>query len=158
MIKEDKVYIAGPMTWIPQFNYPAFDKSAAKLRSEGLQVWSPAEVDNEEIRKLALASKTGAPGDASPNGETWGDFLAQDIKIVSDIVDAVVVIPGWSKSKGARLETFVAYISDKPIYYFNTRRKVPLRTLISAWIGGAISTPLERKIPAKYSGKGIIKV
>ena len=38
-----RVYIAGPMTGLPDFNYPAFNAAAAKLRALGLEVLNPAE-------------------------------------------------------------------------------------------------------------------
>lgn len=136
MIKENKIYIAGPMTCIPKFNFPAFDAAAAKLRKEGYEVWSPAEMDDPETRELALASPDGMPGTASAKGETWGDFLARDVKIVADTVEAIAVLPGWNKSKGARLETFIAFLCYKPIYYYSSRTKVPFTILIKAWTNG----------------------
>lgn len=116
-----KIYIAGPMSGIPQFNYPAFDKAARTLRALGYDALSPAEMDNEETRSVALASEDGAfhygDGEAgSCNGETWGDFLARDVKIVSDIADGVYLLPGWENSRGARLEAFIALCVEKPVY------------------------------------------
>jgi hypothetical protein len=140
MIKERCVYIGGPMTNIPKFNFPAFDEAAKQLRKEGFEVWSPAEMDDKETRRMAMKSPDGAPGSGSSKGETWGDFLARDVKIVADKVDAVVVIPGWHKSKGARLETFIAFVCNKPIYYYTTRKRVPMRTLVRAWTGPKVRT------------------
>lgn len=112
---ENTVYIAGPMTGIPQFNFPAFDAAADVLRQRGYTVVSPAECDDPETRAQALASPDGAPGSGSANGETWGDFLARDVKLISDHVDGIVVLPGWRGSRGACLEVFVAHLCDKPV-------------------------------------------
>jgi hypothetical protein len=120
-----RVYVAGPMTHVPQFNFPAFDDAAADLRARGIDVTSPAELDDEEVRRAALASPDGAPGSGSPNGETWGDFLARDVKLIADDVDGIVVLDGWERSRGARLETFVARLSGKPILRYPTLQPVP---------------------------------
>ena len=111
-----RVYLAGPMTGIPQFNFPKFDRIADGLREKGYVVISPAEMDDPETRAMALASPDGAPGSGTSKGETWGDFLARDVKLVADEVDAVAVMDGWSASRGARLECFVALLCDKPVY------------------------------------------
>ncbi len=105
-----KIYLAGPMTGIPQFNFPAFDEVARQLRSLGHEVVSPSELDTSDTRAWALASKNGVPpGGVTPEGETWGDILARDVKLVADSdIDAVVVLKGWERSRGALLETFVA--------------------------------------------------
>lgn len=105
-----KWYLAGPMSGIPQFNIPLFDKATAALRAGGLDVISPAELDNEETRAAALASPDGSPGSGTTNGETWGDFLARDVKLVADEVGGIIFLPGWHRSRGARLEAFVGLL------------------------------------------------
>lgn len=130
-----KYYIAGPMTGIPSFNIPAFDAAAEALRNQGYEIVSPAELDNPETRKASMESPDGAPGSGGANGETWGDFLARDVKLVADQVDGIVVLPGWNNSKGARLETFVSFLCNKPVIYYPAMRAVPKRTLIKAWLG-----------------------
>lgn len=133
---DDCLYVAGPMTGLPQFNFPAFDEATTNLRREGFKVVSPAELDDEETRAAALASPDGAPGSGTTNGDTWGDFLARDVKLIADQCDGVAVIDGWNKSKGARLETFIAHVTSKPVVYYPTMRKVPLRRLACAWVFG----------------------
>ncbi len=124
-----RAYVAGPMSNIPQHNFPAFDTAAELLRDRGVDVVSPAELDDPEIREEAMRSLDGS---MVGRGETWGDFLCRDLKIVIDSVDMVYVLPGWSKSRGARLETFAAYVCGHPIYYLSGRR-VPLARLLRAW-------------------------
>lgn len=112
-----KVYIAGPMTGLPQFNIPAFDRMAKRLRAAGLEVVSPAELDSDAVRAYALASPDGKLDPTNKiAGETWGDMLSRDVKIISDEVEGIVVLPGWEKSRGARLEAFVALLCSKPIF------------------------------------------
>jgi hypothetical protein len=114
-----KLYIAGPMTGIPQFNIPAFDALAAKLRAKGNTVVSPAELDSREIRQELLASADGQYAFGSTIGATkmtWADFLARDVKLIADEIDEIVVLPDWWKSRGARLEVFVGLLSKKLIY------------------------------------------
>lgn len=104
-----KVYIAGPMTGIPQFNFPAFDQVAGLLRMNGFEVVSPAELDDPDDRAAALASPDGHMHGGHHMNKTWGDFLARDVKLIADGgVEAVVVLTDWAKSRGARLETYVA--------------------------------------------------
>jgi hypothetical protein len=115
-----KMYVAGPMTGFPQFNFPAFQEAAETLRSQGVEVVSPHELDDAETVDWALNSTNGAMGTGSPHGQTWGDFLARDVKIVADQCDAVAVLPGWERSKGAKLEVIVALLGGKNIYAYHT--------------------------------------
>lgn len=131
------IYTAGPMTHIPQFNYPAFDALARSLRAAGFDVVSPAELDDPDDRAAALASPDGDPARYTGHS-TWGDFLARDVKLISDGgIDAVVVLPGWERSRGARLETFVAFLNDYPIYTWDATyeelRRVPMLELTRSW-------------------------
>lgn len=108
-----RLYIAGPMTHIPQFNFPAFDAMAVALRESGYDVVSPAELDDPVDRAAALASPDGSHLSYGTGvKKTWGQFLARDVILIADgdavgPIDGIVVLPDWHKSRGARLETFV---------------------------------------------------
>lgn len=127
-----RAYLAGPMTGIPQFNFPLFDRVAAELRDAGWDIVSPAELDDPDTRAAALASPDGAPGDSSLNGETWADFLARDVKLIADAVDAVILLPGWEASKGARLEAFVAALSGHKVYLHEPACEIGVQELPEA--------------------------
>lgn len=111
-------YLAGPMTGIPQFNFPEFQRVTNMLRQAGYPIRSPAELDDQETYDAAMASVDGAPGSGVTNGETWGDFLSRDVKLVADESCGVIVMPGWERSRGARLEVFVAELCSLPVRRF----------------------------------------
>jgi len=102
-----KVYIAGPMSGIPAFNIPAFDEAARVLRDRGFDVVSPAEIDGPITRQVLLASPEGSHDDL-PQEESWSYYLSRDFCILADDgIEAIVTLPGWEKSRGARLEVLM---------------------------------------------------
>ena len=112
-----KYYLAGPMSWVPQFNIPLFDRASAELRANGYEIFNPAELDSPEIRRRALLSKDGAPDDVT-SIETWGDMLARDVKIIADEADGVVFLDDWEDSRGARLEAFVGVLCGRAFWRY----------------------------------------
>lgn len=128
-----RIYLAGPMTGYPGFNFRTFDAAAKVLRLAGWDVVSPAELDDPETRKVALRSKDGSPESGSTRGETWGDFLARDVKLIADGgIEGIITLDGWRKSKGARLETFIGRLMGIPILKYNNLRPVTSRELEKA--------------------------
>ena len=112
-----RVYLAGPMTGIPQFNFPAFDAAEADLRARGYDVVPPADLHDPLVREQALASEDGALNSVSAC--TWGDALALDVKMIADDgIEGIVCMEGWERSRGARLECFVAQLCGLPIYRY----------------------------------------
>lgn len=106
-----RYYLAGPMTGIPQFNFPAFFAAAQALRQRGFTIVSPAELDEDATRDAALASPDGAmPSTGELGGRTWGDILARDVKVVADRCDGIIFLPRWFESRGARLEAYVGIL------------------------------------------------
>lgn len=85
---KNRVYVAGPMTGIPEFNFPAFNAKAKELRDQGFQVVNPAE---HGVHDWA----------------TWEDYLRYDLAQMATC-GAIYFLPGWEKSKGARFESSIA--------------------------------------------------
>ena len=109
-------YLAGPMSGHPQFNHPTFRRVAQQIRDEGHMVINPADLDSPSLQRAALASLDGdATAVEDAVGESWGDVLARDVKVIADEIDEIIVLPEWWTSRGARLEVYVAYITSKPV-------------------------------------------
>lgn len=108
------VYVSGPMTGVPYFNFPAFDRAAKRLRKRGFIVFSPAETDRE------AGILPDPKGDPIPP-ELYEQLLAADIELVRQ-VDAVFVLPHWTGSYGARAEVREALRLGKPVMSVATLR------------------------------------
>lgn len=96
-----RIYISGPMTGMPELNFPAFNRAAAGLRSLGHEVVNPAELDALDTIELS-----------------WEDYLRRDIKLLVDC-NAIALLPGWEKSRGARLEVHIADALGMKRVYMN---------------------------------------
>lgn len=119
-----KLYIAGPMTGLPDWNYPAFFEAEAQLRALGHQVFNPATNDADTL-ELAL----DAAGSPERPKHSWAYYLKRDLPQVMD-VDALVMLPGWQNSKGARLEVNVATALGLPLYILRDGELRPRITAI----------------------------
>jgi len=106
-----KFYLAGPMTGIPQSNFPMFDRVTRVLRSRGHEVCSPAEMDR------AMGIDPDRP--ETSKDIDWSDVMLADLKAILDC-DGIVLLPGWENSNGARLERTVAESTGRLVYIWNS--------------------------------------
>lgn len=99
------VYLSGPMTGLPRWNFAAFEAATVALRSLGLVVMSPHEKDLD----------AGFDPDSDGTGFDLAAALAWDVEAVM-ATDATVVLPGWEDSPGCAIEVTVAEALGKPVY------------------------------------------
>jgi len=83
------VYVAGPMTGLKDFNYPAFNAAADQLRALGYQVENPAD-------------------HGIVPGAEWADYMAYDLTRLG-LCGMIALLPGWERSEGAKLEVQIAH-------------------------------------------------
>lgn len=107
-VKKKKLYLAGPMRNIKDFNFPAFMQAAADLRDQGYFVFNPAEADIERNGPDTNKSETGDLTEAAAKGFSLREALAADMKFIAEEADAIALLPGYSRSPGARAEKALA--------------------------------------------------
>lgn len=90
-----RLYVAGPMAGLPEFNYPAFFAAEKRLQKYGYDTFNPARTEGRE-------------------DWSWADYMRVGI---ADVLasDGVAVLPGWESSRGARLEVHVAVELGLPV-------------------------------------------
>lgn len=83
-----RTYLAGPMTGLPDLNFPLFHAEAQRLRATGHEVVNPAEINVDPTKG-------------------WEDCMRADI---AELVtcQAIAMLPGWQNSRGATLEHHIA--------------------------------------------------
>jgi hypothetical protein len=95
-----RVYIAGPMTGLPEFNFPAFHAAAKAWREAGWEVFNPAE---------------------SFDGRTdlaYRDYVAADLTALRSC-DAIAMLDGWDgeNARGSVWEREICWALLKiPVY------------------------------------------
>lgn len=93
-----KLYIAGPMTGIPAWNFPAFDAAALYLRGCGYTVVNPAELD----RECGFTQQQH-----TVSAEFLRSAMRRDLAAICDC-DGVAVLENWQSSLGACIEVALA--------------------------------------------------
>lgn len=95
------------MTGKPYYNFLQFDAYKARLQMAGIEVISPADIDRQfGFDPFVSMTKN------FPNRD---DCLRRDVEAIIQS-DAVVLMPGWKKSKGSMAEVASAIFLDKPCY------------------------------------------
>lgn len=101
----NKIYIAGPMSGYPEFNFPAFNKAESILKC-AYEVFNPAKKDLEQD----LDKEAYAQGDKDLAQKTGFDFREAYLWDVARVIEsnAIYMLPGWQYSPGASGEHAVA--------------------------------------------------
>ena len=97
-MSESCIYLSGPMTGLPQHNYPCFHAAAKRFRDAGWDVFNPAE---------SFGARMDLPREV---------YLRKDFHALSGPCDAIALLPGWRNSIGARAEYMLAVSMGLTIY------------------------------------------
>lgn len=106
-------YVAGPMRGMPKYNFPAFEEAEQWLLARGYDVTSPHRLDLQN-------------GFDPEKDEPFfiEDCARRDIDAIFS-VDALVLLPGWENSKGAKAEKALADWIERPCYTYPEMEVIP---------------------------------
>jgi hypothetical protein len=90
------LFVSGPMTGLPDHNYPAFHAASQQLRKAGHTVVNPAAAGT-------------VPGWA------WQDYMRRGLTSLIRC-DGVALLDGWTASRGAQMEMRVALAMNLPVH------------------------------------------
>ena len=96
-MRKPKIYIAGPMRGLPDFNYPTFNHYAQAHRNVGWDVENPAEI----------GERYGTPEQINADPAMLAAVMAADLHAL-ETCDVIVLLKGWQKSVGAKKELHAA--------------------------------------------------
>lgn len=98
----ERIYIAGPMTGHTDLNFPAFHAASTYYSRRGAVVINPAEINADEVSAYHVERLT-----AEQHYAIWVKCMKNDINALMTC-DTIVMLPGWQKSRGAKLEHHIA--------------------------------------------------
>lgn len=99
-----KLYIAGPMRGVKDYNFPAFFEAEADLEAMGHEPLNPARRDVAEYGEVMFVNDNGDPGQLEERGFNMRHALAADMRFITMAADGICLLPGWRSSTGATIE------------------------------------------------------
>jgi hypothetical protein len=115
--QKPRCYCAGPMRNLPDWNFHNFFAAAAFMRLQGYEAINPAQLDCDSgfpLERLKQLTPTEFQ-------EFLKGAMKRDLEAIQGC-DALVLLPGWESSKGARAEKAVAEWGGKRIGYLWSER------------------------------------
>lgn len=95
--QKKKIYVAGPMRGLPEFNYPAFNRAELVLRNLGYEVVNPAK----------MGDKYGTADELNANKDLLDRLMHEELEAIAGC-HAIYLLRGWERSFGARQELQLA--------------------------------------------------
>lgn len=103
-------YIAGPMSGIPEYNRPEFEKAYDHLVKQGIP---PSNIFNPIDHEASLLVQSGQLS----GPDAYRICLKMDLDWICDWATHVYMLKGWGTSKGANAEHALAVALNLTIKY-----------------------------------------
>lgn len=109
-----RIYIAGPMRGVKDFNRAAFTEHAARLRALGWAVENPVEI----------GERFGTDEEIASDYALLRRLMEYELVTVKS-VDAVFMLSGWEFSEGSRRELQEALTARIPVFLQKITGELP---------------------------------
>lgn len=150
---EDKIgkfpYISGPMSGIEDYNYNEFNKAEKFLYS-----FTNVFPINPHLLTYTMLKDRGF-NITDFEMISYDEYLEYDINTIKEKATSLILIDGWNKSNGSRLELKAAQDKGIPIFELKNEKIEPLNT--SVHIKSNSGKPRWGKFPFKLA-EGILRV
>lgn len=103
----EKIYLAGPMSGIPDHNKAEFLKWEAKLKTTGAEVFNPITSPASRLVQSGILS----------GQQAYRRCLALDLKYICEEATSIFLLRGWERSPGACAEHATAVALGLHIHY-----------------------------------------
>ncbi|NLF01127.1 MAG: DUF4406 domain-containing protein [Anaerolineales bacterium] len=97
-----RIYIAGPMTGLPEWNFPAFFAAAEALRAGGYEPVNPAEAFGGDTTR------------------THQEYMREACRQLATC-QGILLLDGWRESKGAVFEAGIAHVTGMQFHTIGER-------------------------------------
>jgi hypothetical protein len=105
-----RLYLAGKMRNVKEFNFPAFFAGEDQLTAAGYDVFNPARHDD-----MLGYPWRGATGRENHAGFSINKQLLTDLKYICLRAEGVALLPGWEDSRGVMAEISTAAALGLPV-------------------------------------------
>ncbi len=111
--KEGRIYLAGPVTGVPDFNRRGFASAQAMLEEAGYRVLNPINMTEEydEINEIPRGSAS------------WDTYMRIALRGLI-ACQTLVALPGWTTSRGAQIEVTLATSLRMPVFQIITQHQL----------------------------------
>ncbi len=126
--KEGRIYLAGPVTGVPDFNRRGFATAESMLLEDGYRVVNP----------LNMTEEHDDMNDIPRGSETWDTYMRIALRGLL-ACQTIVMLPGWTTSRGAKVELTLATSLGMGVFQILTQSQI-LVNLGHTMPGGSGST------------------
>lgn len=125
-----KIYIAGPMTGLPQYNFVNFTKAKFMWQKLGHEVQTPFDANNRVWQKHFGKNFDPYHAICDYGNKVMLDCWKEDINVLL-WADVIALLPEWEKSRGARIEVQTALLFNKYIHNAITLERVKIKVSLT---------------------------
>lgn len=125
-----RIYLAGPMTNRPHYNYAAFMDAQCQWEARGHKVLSPFDASERVWRRAYNRSYDPFKDSCEYGSDVMLECWLEDTDILL-WSEGVALLRGWETSRGSRIEVQTALLFGKKLFCAETFKELNLSVAVS---------------------------